>query len=656
MLVFASVLRRAPSFALAVFVSACSPHGTPWGGPSDEPTEDAAIDAALAAPDASGADSGADSSVDAPDAGGCVPIDPGPPTDPSPVTVGGSLGACPDDTTLDGGWCAPDLEVGPLVTIEVPTYEPCASPPSIDAGRSILVTDHERFAAVEADVSLGKLLTDRNAFVNAYVVNNDLNDGLIVGGHVHTRRSGTFQPFEGGREQVDEHNADVTELHLGTVFEIRNSWNEWILGPNAFGGQGLWDDSGGAKELSDPDGPFRLLAVVNRMDLAGETDGRGLGPMGSHLAEDQRKWFGEGRLVFGLTDGGDGARPMTFIVEYRLPALREVARDADSTTYAVQPACSVQIPSGCFDHVSGPPTNAEWIEGRARWARVWRELSGAYSMAEYQARLRDIVRLFARPENFIALRSGENVRDAPGGADQSGIDEFEYREFYSNGGFGLARRHNRREALFCVGGSQLLRDVVVEEYDAAMTTPRYDYKLGSQTFEPRDSGQREVDLVDACAGVPFGAPDGSGGMSMRSAFSRFQPSQLWPAFPTWNTLRGADDDAATNEAYRHTMAFNTCSGCHSAETGTSGFHVAPRAAGADSVVSPFLDGTDHTVQVVVSGQTYEYTYNELGRRIAVLTAFYDRRDLGNETPRQTFQRGLEQSLLTCTTAPCGTDP
>lgn len=639
--------RRVPVLTMLFFLEAC--------GSSEQGPGDADVDATLAEHDAGATDA----AIDASDAGPCVPLDPGPPTDPSPTSTAGTLTACPVETTLSNGWCVPRLEVGPLVTITVPTYEPCGAPPEIRADRSLLVTDRTRFAAVAAELSLGRLLTDRNAFMNAYIVNNDLNGGMLTGGGIHTRRSGTFQPFLGGREQVDDHNAYSAGPKLGTVATIRNTFNEQILGPNAFGGTGLWDDDGGGNELSDPDGPFRLLAVVNRMDLAGETDGRGEGAVDSTLAEDQRKWFGEGRLVFGLTDGGDGARDMTFIVEYRLPALREVARDASSTTYAVQPQCSRIVTSGCLDYDRGPVNNAAWLEGRARWARVWRELSASDSVDAYNARLRDIVRLFARPENFIALRTGERVRDAPGGPDQSGIEEFEYREFYTNGGFGLARRHNRREALFCVGGSQLLRDVIVEEYESGLLTPSFDFKLGSQTFRPGDEGDREIDLVNACGGlVPFDAAnsDGKGGMQMRPAFARFRPNQVWPALPTWNAIRGAYDDVATTEAYRHTMAFNTCSGCHSAETGSAGFHIAPRTASADSVVSPFLDGTDRNVPVTVNGVTYTYAYNEIGRRTSVLAAFYDRVDLGNVTPRRTFEAGLEQALLTCTTSPCGFRP
>lgn len=568
----------------------------------------------------------------------------------------GPLTACPVETTLSNGWCVPNLQVPPTVRITVPRYRDGDTPPAIDHARSLLIRERARFADVAATFTVGKMLSDRNAFMNAYVVNHDLNGGEITGGNVHTRRSGTFSAFEGGRIQVDEHNAYAAGPKLGAMVQIRNSWNDRILGATPFGGAGPWQDSDGPDDLSDPDGPFRLLAVVNRMDLAGDIDGRGQGPTGSSLAEDERKWFGEGRLVFGLTDGGDGAYGMTFILEFRLPALRQVAQDAATTTFAVDVACSPQTSRECFDHTAGPASNADWLDGRARWARIWRELSASSTTAAYNARLHDIVRLFARPENLIALRSGERVRDAAAPPDQTGLTEFEYREFYSNGGFGLARRHDRREPLFCASATQLLKDVVLEEYDPQLTTPAYDYKLGPNTFNPKDPGTRELDLAAACGGVPFAAGEdngGGGGLSLRPAFARFAPDQLWGALPAWNTITGRSDDPVTNEAYRHTMAVNTCSGCHAAETGTRGFHIAPRAASEDAAVSAFLDGRDHTVTVSVGGARHRYTYNELGRRASLLQAFYDRLDVGNLPPVLTGNEGLAQALLRCTTTPCG---
>jgi hypothetical protein len=68
-----------------------------------------------------------------------------------------------------------------------------------------------------------------------------------------------------------------------------------------------------------------------------------------------------------------------------------------------------------------------------------------------------------------------------------------------------------------------------------------------------------------------------------------------------------------NEARFH-FSLNTCSGCHGPETNTSFLMVAPRSAGSESVLSPFLTGTVAFDQT--SGQ--QRSLNELGRRRADL--------------------------------------
>jgi hypothetical protein len=511
----------------------------------------------------------------------------------------------------------PVLEVPDLVDITVPIYNADNPPPSIAQDKSLLVTSRANFASVENRFTLGKLLSDRNAFMQAYVQNNYPQSEWA--GLSHKRQSGTLHPFEGGRTQVDDHNDAPDASKLGEMKTIKNTFQDRILD--------VWNVGTDPNAMADEDGPFRLLAVVNRMDLSGEVDGRGLGDT---FAEDQRKWFGEGRLVFGLKDG-DASHPMTLIAEYRLPALKQVSSTGTTTTFAVDEN---------FDHAAGPgPTNsnAKWLDGRERWARVWRELSNpSLTTAEYKDRLYAIVTLFARPENIIALRTGEQVRDKT--TNQPDLVEFEYREFYTNGGFALARRHNRREPVFCAGGGSLLKDIITEEWTTDTANSQYDYKLGPNTFNPSDGEQGKIDqLLSDCGGTaPFGASEDAkgGGLSLRAAFARFKPDQVWPALPS-----GGD-----SEAKRHSMAVGSCSGCHSAETGTSGFHISPRSANADSVVSPFLSGSPYTVNI---GGT-DYTYNEIDRRKQLMLDFYERVDIGNQSPTNTVTR----EILKCTQSPC----
>ncbi len=67
---------------------------------------------------------------------------------------------------------------------------------------------------------------------------------------------------------------------------------------------------------------------------------------------------------------------------------------------------------------------------------------------------------------------------------------------------------------------------------------------------------------------------------------------------------------------RHKFSLNTCSGCHAGETGTDFTHVAPRAAGQASVLSPFLRGGTVTDPVTQMPRSFD----DLGRRAADLAA------------------------------------
>jgi hypothetical protein len=473
--------------------------------------------------------------------------------------------------------------------------------------RSLVITSRVGFSAVadpEGTLTLGKLLTERNTFMGALAEQN--------GENAIPAQRGTLKPFVTAQQDVDEHNAVVSPMaKLGTVAEIENTYRTQILD--------RWEVGPDEDVLVDPNGPFRLLAVVNRIDLAGDVDGRtGDSQL---LAEDQRKWFGEGRLVFGLTSTLDGKPyPMTLIMEFRLPALREAGFTADTTSFEIDPT---------FDPIAGPIDAAAWRQGRQRWARVWRELSRhPLTSPSYKALLRDIVTVFARPENHIALRVGELVQDASG--EQGSIREFEYREFYTTAGFQFGTRHARREPLACAGPLPLLADVVDEEWNPTIQDFEYSYKL-RRILSPTESEA----LQSACGGLPFGGgTDVEDGIELRAHFARFRPQTVWPAL----------DGDVENEPQRHALAIGSCSGCHGRETRTTGFHIAPRGPNADSLLSPFLSGPV-TVTPIAGGETY--AYDEIARRRGLLRAFFRGEEFANPPTTMTEQ------MLLCTTSPCG---
>lgn len=92
-----------------------------------------------------------------------------------------------------------------------------------------------------------------------------------------------------------------------------------------------------------------------------------------------------------------------------------------------------------------------------------------------------------------------------------------------------------------------------------------------------------------------------------------------PAFQ-WNPKQGVP------AMVRRVFSLNTCTGCHAGETDCSGLHVAPRQDGSYAVLSGFLrmDGTAHHVYDKASGQKVEF--HEMAERAAIFAALLDRTD------------------------------
>ncbi|PTL80231.1 hypothetical protein DAT35_29985 [Vitiosangium sp. GDMCC 1.1324] len=449
--------------------------------------------------------------------------------------------------------------------------------PTLVNDRSLLITRQAGYSSVKPLFTLGRLLKDNGNFINYRICQDRPGDPP------KDLSSFVRSPFQGGARDVDEHNA-WTQVKVGTIPTIRNTFQEKILTPWA---------------ADDEDGPFRLLAVVNRLDIAGDVDSRG----GGQLAGGERRWFGEARLVFGLNQDVNGSTPypMTLILEFRLPALKETTAGS-STTYEIDTH---------FDYVTGPAGNDAWRDGRARWARLWQELSRyPHTDANYKALLLKMVKLFATGDNLLALRTGERVYDPTTGAF---TNEFEYREFYLNDQWNLATRKLRREPILCAQGSTTLKNRIVEEWNAPANDFHFTFMLGERKLE-----QAEVDeLSGLCGnnqypspeGLPYGQDLKSGGYGLRAKFTRFTSSTVWRM-------------SNLGETKRHKAAAATCSGCHATETGNSTvFHISPRLAGEDAQVSAFLTGP-----VTVNPNGTLYTLNEMadrGTRLANFAARYD---------------------------------
>jgi hypothetical protein len=481
--------------------------------------------------------------------------------------------------------CTPPKAVGPDATppdaMTLPDAMQPPGEPTLDPAKSLIITNRSGFRDVAdpaSHLTLGRLLAARHEFMN---VKRVASGKPSIGA-----REGTLMAFTKLSEDVDEHNALPEERRIGLVKQTTNPFRTKVLDN--------WDPTGTGLELPETqkDGPFRLLAVINRLDVAGADDNPG---GGSTLPEDKRKFFGEGRLVFGLTATDDSGQPypMTVIMEYHLPFLHKQL-DGSGTRGFVADRKDFN-----YDSIS----DADWIEQRKNWATLWMELSRySFDSTEYRTLLKDIVTLFARPENSVALRVGYVV-DPTDPLDTT--REFEYRENYTQGGFLLAPRDLARDVHPCVAQQPFFADLLTQRWQASTHDLIFDYKWPSAV-----ANQAEI---SAACGLPMGAKPGEQGP--RVHVSRFLPDKWWPALygtsPTDYNLNNMEEK-------RHDFSMTTCSGCHSQETGTRGFMIFPRAENADATVADFLKDRATTVTMPKGAQ---YTYSELARRKALVLSF-----------------------------------
>ncbi|MFY0570556.1 hypothetical protein ACN28E_42950 [Archangium lansingense] len=273
--------------------------------------------------------------------------------------------------------------------------------------------------------------------------------------------------------------------------------------------------------------PFRLLAIVNRLDLSA-------GAYGSSSP-------GEMRFVFGFVDlnklsdtvSNNGAMKGTVIFEYKL------TQHNDSFG----------------------------------WAYDWHDLA-SYSFGDaYNNRL----------ELLTNRVTTYNPSVIPGGSAISQVRTNEL-EFDTAS---LANRtwELREQVRDCTSGTCILRP------DTVKLTPDSRYnKNGEEQADPAYAGLLDAYLLNNAslidqenlATLPAhmigGASRSKGALGQQLVWdlSLEAQSSYEPNGGTFKT------------STRHSFALQTCGGCHYAETGTSNFHVAPRGVNQMTQLSPFL--------------------------------------------------------------------
>ena len=92
-----------------------------------------------------------------------------------------------------------------------------------------------------------------------------------------------------------------------------------------------------------------------------------------------------------------------------------------------------------------------------------------------------------------------------------------------------------------------------------------------------------------------------------------------PAFQ-WNPKQGVPAPV------RRVFSLNTCTGCHAGETDCSGLHVAPRAEGSRAVLSAFLRMDGQPLHAFDKASAQKVEFHEMEERAAIFAALLDRTD------------------------------
>jgi hypothetical protein len=316
-----------------------------------------------------------------------------------------------------------------------------------------------------------------------------------------------------------------------------------------------WLAASGGEKLDLALAPFKLLAIVNRLDLR------------VHDPESVTT-AGEGRFVFGVLN------------EEGLP-LPPVAGPA--------PGGYVVI----FEY----ELVAESMQDLSRWARQWHEL-GKFrkGSTQYNATLENITRRFTDSGMAPNKPNGNSINQIRTNEFSFGPN-WELREFVLDSDTGLLRQHTVAQTpdTLSLNGTANLA-ALINDHET-------DLLEGNFSLPPELNGPASVT-------GPF-LPTDFGDFEER-IFTTI------PLFGDFIDIPWSAEGILDNEA-RHTFALNTCNGCHRHETDTGflqvGFpkkHNLPESLGKPARLAGFLTGINAPDPVFPEGEPRKF--NDLERR------------------------------------------
>jgi hypothetical protein len=311
----------------------------------------------------------------------------------------------------------------------------------------------------------------------------------------------------------------VTNRSAEILAQVINDWEQASGGPGA--------------PLDLSIAPFRLLAIVNRLDLR---QNPGYGGVSMDDPCNIPCVGGEGRFVFALA-----------------PGLRRAGGGGGyggSGPDITQSSCDAAQFTVIFEYCVPKRTCGEIKD----YAMQWYALSGMQFGPQFNAALQLITDQFAkagadpsRRPNLSALnqlRANELLREP--------WDLREWRLFATDSDAGW------------------LREVTVKQ------TPDFDLNFSSRITQFCLANAAAILAQTHTVPLQFLREPFLGGDAPMPTKDFF-----WDGPQPTGTIPGE---------VRHRFSLNTCSGCHSGETGTPFTHVFPRASGVESLLSDFLTG------------------------------------------------------------------
>lgn len=399
---------------------------------------------------------------------------------------------------------------------------------------------------------------------------------------------------------LNEWNRDV--YINGQKIPARKAIQRMVIDP--------WMQASGGRKLDLKKAPFRLLAIVNRVDL------RKVGNAG------------EGRFVFGALDKDGNPTPFTVIFEYGVDfnmldgKYNKGAKGLNLNLNGLLGNFGLDL-----DQLAGKRDNdsaTKRMKLVTDWAMRWHKLGTLPYGAAYNAELQKLTDVFSsqganrKKPNGSALnqlRTNEIALTlANPAAPNPAIDLVAFLTFLKDNPWEM------RE--FQVGTNGKLNSTPVALTPAVTfndTTALGEYINRNEQAILREEHQLPKVLLAAAAPVP-GAGNAPGLVS--------DPALVWKA------------SNVNNPEARFKFALNTCNGCHLVEGGLQGLppgqaflQVRPRPAGAPSSLSPFMTGVD--VPDPVTGQVRHL--DDIARRVNDMNQLIGYSTTRNLVPTQAME-------------------